>query len=108
MQGSRTLFGRHFLTRGAERSHIPYGVYRIAQSGMHVRRGHDGPFPSQTLTKGVNYDKETCNDHGQRAGHASRGAPGRSRQSPGTHRRHSDPQTRLLRGAAVAGADRQR
>jgi hypothetical protein len=44
MQGSPAPFGRHFLTRGAERSRIPYGVFRIAQSGMHVHHGHDGLF----------------------------------------------------------------
>jgi hypothetical protein len=49
MQGLRALFGRHLLTRGAERNRIPYDGYRIAQSGMHMRRGHDGPFPSQIL-----------------------------------------------------------
>ena len=47
MQGSRALFGHHFLTCGTERSRAPYGAYRIAQSGMRVRHGHDGPFPSQ-------------------------------------------------------------
>jgi len=42
MQGSRALFGRPFLTRGAERSRIPYGVYRIAQSGMQCAVGTTG------------------------------------------------------------------
>jgi len=49
MQGSRALFGRHLLRRGDERNRIPCDGYCTAQSGMHMRRGHDGPFPSQIL-----------------------------------------------------------